>query len=142
MSKLSQTTGPAQIRVLHPDSGAAIDAFFNTAIAGNRILNFGSVDVGKGKLRLAFAETAEGALFPFQYHDGGNELALILAGQGLMEIDGDDQSRQVFPFKSGDLVFVPAGVTYQVRNTGSGTLRAWVIFAEETQCFWPDGSPA
>ena len=127
-----------EIRVVRPADRSASEAYFSTEIAGNTVTRFGLVDVGGPCLQVAYAQTDVGAHFPFQYHRGGIELAVILSGEGAMITE----DHKAYPFAGGDFVIVPAEITYRVVNKGEGELRAWIFFAEETRSSWPDGSPA
>ncbi len=127
-----------EIRVVRPADHSANEAYFSTQIAGNTVTRFGLVDVGGSCLQLAYAQTDAGAYFPLQYHRGGIELAVILSGEGAMITE----DHKAYPFEEGDIVIVPAEITYRVVNSGKGELRAWIFFSEETRSYWPDGSPA
>lgn len=80
------------------------------------VTRFGLVEVGGPCLQLAYAETDAGAQFPLQYHRGGTELAVMISGEGT--IVTDDQKE--YPFEGGDIVIVPADITYRVVNRGEG----------------------
>ena len=127
-----------EIRVVRPADRSAREAYFNAEIPVNTVTRFGLVDMGGLCLQLAYAETDAGAQFPLQYHRGGTELAVILAGEGAMVTN--DQKE--YSFEGGDILIVPADITYRVVNRGEGGLLAWLFFAEGTRSYWPDGSPA
>jgi mannose-6-phosphate isomerase-like protein (cupin superfamily) len=134
---------PAQVRVIHAADRATQDGFFATEIAGNRVANFGLVELGSARLKMALAETDGGAIFPFQYHLGGVEMAVIISGAGAIEVGEDQGAGRVYEFTSGDVVIVPPDLVYRVCNRRSEEkLLAWVFFAEGTASYWPDGSRA
>jgi mannose-6-phosphate isomerase-like protein (cupin superfamily) len=66
---------------------------------------------------------AEATLEPGQatqrhYHARSEEIYVLLAGEGEMEVDG--ATRRVGP---GDAILIPSGAWHQIRATGSGELR-------------------
>lgn len=136
-------SGGSQVRIIRAAGFAERDGFFATEIAGNRVANFGLVELGSGRLKMALAETDEGATFPFQYHVGGMELAVVIAGAGTIEVGESEAERSVYEFSSGDVVLIPPGLVYRVCNRRPDQkLLAWVLFAEETTSFWPGGERA
>ena len=62
------------------------------------------------KQSLAEATLAAGAATDRHYHRLSEEFYYLLAGRGLMEIDG--QNREVGP---GDAILIPAGAWHQIR---------------------------
>jgi quercetin dioxygenase-like cupin family protein len=142
---MTQQAGAAdtQVGVLRAADRATQDGFFATAIAGNRVATFGVVELGSGWLKMALAETDAGATFPFQYHTGGMELAVAVAGAGAIEVGEDEAERSVYEFSSGDVVLIPPGIVYRVCNRSTDQpLVAWIFFAEETTSYWPGGERA
>jgi mannose-6-phosphate isomerase-like protein (cupin superfamily) len=145
-----QSTGP--VRVLRPPHGTnEAKAFFTEPIPGNSVVSCGTVELGQAEapggrvaLSLAFASTAPGAIFPWQYHTGGSEVAFVVQGEGAIDVGpGDGRVLDSYPFEAGDLVLIEPGVIYQVRCTSSETpLRAWVGFSLGAESFWPDGRRA
>ncbi|HET8853436.1 MAG TPA: cupin domain-containing protein [Ktedonobacteraceae bacterium] len=131
-----------EIRVISPSERGTNGADVAADIAGNRLTRCGLIDMGGTCLKLALVQTQKGAVFPSQYHEGGNELAVILSGKGTIETEGDEGGRRVYPFEGGDLLFIPSGIAYRVVDRGEGELLAWVLFAEGAHSFWRDGSPA
>jgi mannose-6-phosphate isomerase-like protein (cupin superfamily) len=146
-----QTTAPVRVLRAPVDVGGS-QAFFAESIPGNSVAAFGEIELAppsdEGRptaLTLAFAITEPGAIFPWQYHSGGTEMALIVQGEGVIELDPGERRAKPdsFPFAAGDIVLIDAGVLYQVRNTSSTTpLRAWVSFPLGAASFWPDGRKA
>ncbi len=104
----------------------------------------GLIEFGSARLKMALAETDGGAFFPFQYHVGGGiEMAVIIAGAGAIEVGEHEDGRHSHEFTCGDIVFIPPGIIYRVCNRRTDEkLVAWVFFAESTQSYWPDGTPA
>jgi len=142
---MTQQTGPvcSQVRIIRAADRATKDGFFATEIAGNRAANFGLVELGSARLKMALAETDEGATFPFQYHVGGMEMAVVIAGAGAIEVGENEAERSAYEFSSGDVVLIPSGLVYRVCNRRQGEkLLAWVFFSEETTSYWPDGQRA
>jgi quercetin dioxygenase-like cupin family protein len=52
------------------------------------------------------------------------ELYYLLAGQGVVTIDGVD-----YPVEAGTAVFIPGNAAHGLRNTGQTTLRLFYVFA-------------
>lgn len=114
---------------------------FATPIVGSWVTPFGVIDLGSPRLKLALATTEGGEVFPAQYHTGGWEMAVILAGAGAIEVLG--ASAHCVTCERGDVVLIPPDIVYQVRNRRrTEPLIAWLFFVEEAQVFWPDGRPA
>jgi cupin superfamily acireductone dioxygenase involved in methionine salvage len=139
-----------EVRILRPaQPGAA--AYFGEEVIGSRVTALGSVDdlaVGPSGWRLALAETAAGETFPWQYHrhkegvDGIVEIAVILAGQGVIEVGEEDRVIGTFHFTAADVVLIPSDLLYRVRNTGDEPLRACLFFSAEATTYWADGREA
>ena len=133
----------SDIRIMRAADRAAQGSYFASEITGNRVANFGFVELGSGRLQVALAETDEGATFPAQYHTGGIEMAVIIAGAGAIEVGENETHRGVYEFTAGDIVLIPPQLVYRVCNRRADEkLLAWVFFAEETQSYWPDGRRA
>ncbi|RPJ34758.1 MAG: cupin domain-containing protein [Verrucomicrobiaceae bacterium] len=62
---------------------------------------------------LAEATLPAGGQTQRHYHKLSEEIYYLLAGRGVMEIDGE--SREVGP---GDAILIPAGAWHQIRATG------------------------
>lgn len=142
---MTQQAGAAetQVRIIRASDRATQEGFFADQIAGNRVANFGLIDLGSGWLKMALAETDAGATFPFQYHTGGMELAVAVAGAGAIEVGEDEAGRSVYEFSSGDVILIPPGIVYRVCNRSTDQpLVAWVIFPEGTGSYWPGGERA
>jgi mannose-6-phosphate isomerase-like protein (cupin superfamily) len=131
------------ICMIRPEMSIALPDLFATAIAGNRVAHVGRIELGSPRLTIALAETREGAVFPFQYHTGGMEMAVIISGSGVIEVGGELNVKACYEFTSGDIVLVPPDLLYRVVNRKSDEkLLAWVVFPEGTQSYWPDGRRA
>jgi hypothetical protein len=132
------------VRIMRAADRTVQGSYFSAEeIAGNRVANFGWVELGSGRLQVALAETDERETFPAQYHTGGVEMAVIIAGAGAIEVGENETYRGVYEFATGDIVLIPPQLVYRVCNrSASEKLLAWVFFAEETQSYWPDGRRA
>lgn len=127
------------VRIMRAADRAARDSYFASEIAGNRVASFGLVELGSGRLQVALAETDGGATFPAQYHTGGGEMAVIIAGAGAIEVGENETDREVYEFTTGDVVLIPPELVYRVCNRRADEkLLAWVFFGEETLSYWPD----
>jgi mannose-6-phosphate isomerase-like protein (cupin superfamily) len=143
MTKAYDRPGDGRVRILHIAERAAWGSFFASEMAGNRVADAGVVDLGSGRLQMALAETDGGATFPAQYHHGGGELAVIIAGAGAIEVVEGATPGEVSSFTAGDVVLIPPQLVYRVRNQSADEpLVAWVFCAEETRFYWPDGRRA
>ena len=70
-------------------------------------------DDGAGKFHMRHFEVEAGGCTPHHVHDYEHEI-LVLKGSGTARtVEGDR------PFKTGDVIFVPAGEKHQFCNTGS-----------------------
>ena len=69
-------------------------------------------DDGADTFHMRQFEVAPGGCTPHHEHDFEHEI-LILRGQGMAATPEGDRS-----FKTGDVIFVPAGEKHQFRNTG------------------------
>ena len=67
---------------------------------------------------LAEASLPAGGQTERHYHKLAEEIYFILDGQGLMEIDGEEQ-----PVTTNDAILIPPGAWHQITNTGSEALR-------------------
>ncbi len=133
----------SHVRVMRAADCAARGSYFASEIVGNRVANFGVVELGSGRLQVALAETDGGANFPDQYHTGSGEMAVIIAGAGAIEVGENETDRCVYEFTTGDVVLIPPQLVYRVYNRRAGEkLLAWVFFAGETEFYWPDGRRA
>src|SRR5438552_12840002 len=103
----------ARVRILRVADRAAWGNFFATEMAGNRVANVGIVDLGCGRLQVAWAETDGGASFPAQYHSGGGvEMAVIISGAGAIEVEEDETDREVYAFTARDVVRIAPPLVY------------------------------
>src|SRR5438270_5725351 len=95
------------VRVIRAADRTARGSYFASDIADNRVADFGLVELGSGLLQVALAETDEGATFPGQYHTGGREMAVIIAGAGAIEVGENETDRDVYEVTTGDVVLIP-----------------------------------
>lgn len=96
-------------------SGGGSDRFAAVLAAFGRQIGMGGLGV-----RVVAVEPGTRAA-PFGAGDGGDELFVILHGEGVYRCGGDS-----FPVKPGDVCAVPSGgpeVAHQIVNTGSKVLR-------------------
>ena len=133
-----------EVRVVRAADRATAGSYFQTPIEGNTVTYCGLIELGAARLKMALAVSDEEAFFPFQYHSGGGmEMAVIIAGEGAIEVGEHEDSRQSYAFRCGDIVFIPPGILYRVCNRRTDEkLVAWIFFAESTASYWPDGTPA
>ncbi len=133
-----------EVRVVRAADLKKASSYFQSPIAGNTLTPIGLIELGADRLKMALVETEVGAFFPFQYHKGGGmEMAVIIAGEGAIEVGEHEERRQRQAFSCGDIVFIPPGITYRVCNRRTDEkLVAWVFFAESTASYWPDSTPA
>ena len=75
------------------------------------------------ELIMVSAELEPGASGGEHYHHG-DEILYVLEGTSVLELDG----RPPVTLNAGDSYHVPAGVPHDVRNSGSITAKALVIF--------------
>ena len=73
---------------------------------------------GAAAQSLAEATLAPGAATQRHHHARTEEIYVVLAGSGRMEVEGDE--RDVGP---GDAVLIPAGARHQIRAGAAGELR-------------------
>jgi mannose-6-phosphate isomerase-like protein (cupin superfamily) len=141
------TTGVQVLRV--SEDTELRQTFFREQTPGTHVGDCGAVELGpaggacRAALTLAFAVTEPGAIFPWQYHTCGTEIAFIVQGEGAIEVGEDGTIEDAYPFAAGDLVLIGPDVIYRVRNSSDTTpLRAWVGFPLGIHSFWPDGREA
>jgi len=134
----------AEVRIVRAADRTTAGSYFQAPIEGNTVTHCGLIELGAARLKMALVETEAGAFFPFQYHAGGGmEMAVIIAGEGVIEVGEHEDKRQRQEFSCGDIVFIPPGILYRVCNRCTDEkLVAWVFFAENTTSYWPDGTPA
>ena len=89
------------------------DAAPFTTKDGSTIRVLLDADAGAANQSLAEAELAPGQATERHYHARSEELYVVLAGSGEMELDG--QRRHVAP---GDAVLIPPGARHQIRADG------------------------
>ncbi len=134
----------AEVRIVRAADRTTAGSSFQAPIEGNTVAHFGLIELGAARLRMALVETEAGAFFPFQYHGhGGMEMAVIIAGEGTIEVGEHEERRQRQEVSCGDIIFIPPGIIYRVCNRRTDEkVVAWVFFAESTTSYWPDGTPA
>jgi len=59
-----------------------------------------------------------------EVHEGEDQTLVFVEGEGEAVLEGE-----VSPVHSQSLVFVPAGTRHNFRNTGSGPLRLYTVYA-------------
>ena len=133
-----------EVRIVRAADRTTAGSYFQAPIEGNTVAHFGPIELGSARLNMALAETEAGAFFPFQYHAGGGmEMAVIIAGEGAIEVGEHEDRRQRYEFTCGDILFIPPGMIYRVCNRRTDEkLVAWIFFAESATSYWPDGKPA
>lgn len=143
MPQASETATKSVVHVIHAQP-ATQESSFPEAIEGNTVTNLGTVQIGMSSFRMACAETEAGAFFPPQYHQGGgNEMAVCISGEGAIVVGEEEACWQSYPFGAGDVLFIPPGIVYHVRNRSTDTpLIAWLLFGEKSVSYWPDGRMA
>jgi len=67
---------------------------------------------------LAEATLAPGQATERHYHRASEEIYMVLAGEGLLEVDGDKR-----PVGEGDAALIPPGAWHAIRNDAAGDLR-------------------
>jgi quercetin dioxygenase-like cupin family protein len=67
-------------------------------------------------------EVEAGGEIPAHTHPIETETAYVLAGQGVITIDGQD-----YVFEGGHNLTIPVGALHSVRNTGSGAISLLAI---------------
>jgi mannose-6-phosphate isomerase-like protein (cupin superfamily) len=127
-------------------------AFFGQTPTGNTAVSLATMELGSSELRVGYVTTRPGGLFPAQYHLGGPEIAFILQGQGCIEVLSEcyppasvhnEQPLYRVDLEPEDVVVIPEGLLYQVRNTTSARLlEALVCFPSQVSSYWPDGTLA
>ena len=73
---------------------------------------FGSV-----RMAITLVEGGPGSEQPMHSHPEAEQVYVIVAGNGVMRVDGEEQA--VGP---GTLVFIPPGANHAIRNVGSTSL--------------------
>lgn len=132
---------------------AAPIAFFDQIPMNNAAVLLATVQLGSAELRIGHVTTHAESSFPAQYHLGGPEIALVLQGQGCIEVLNEwytptsrwyyQQPLYQVSLELGDLILIPEQVLYQVHNTSSTSpLEALVCFPDQVCSFWPNGTSA
>lgn len=71
----------------------------------------------KGMLYVAYAMLQEGKAYEAHAHGDHEEVYYIISGNGTMTVNGETR-----PVRDGDAVFIPAGDTHSIANSGEGFL--------------------
>ena len=71
----------------------------------------------KGMLYVAYAMLQEGKAYEAHAHGDHEEVYYVISGKGQMTINGETRS-----IRDGDAVFIPAGDTHSIANTGEDFL--------------------
>lgn len=79
----------------------------------------------QGMLYVAYAMLQEGKAYEKHAHSDHEEVYFIISGNGEIEIE--DETRAI---RDGDAVFIPAGDTHSIRNTGEGFLKFLAFSAQ------------
>jgi 1,2-dihydroxy-3-keto-5-methylthiopentene dioxygenase len=101
----------------------------NSKANENRIYDFRTT-VGTISIIILTPETPESALAKFKpkhTHDD-DEIRLILAGEGVFTIWGEDGAAYDVPVKTGDFVFIPKGVVHTFLLTATHQITALRVF--------------
>lgn len=72
---------------------------------------------GSTRMAVTLVEGSPGSEQPMHSHPEGEQVYVIVAGNGLMRVDDEEQS--VGP---GTLVFIPPGANHAIRNVGRNQL--------------------
>ena len=71
----------------------------------------------EGMLYVAYAMLQEGKTYEAHAHGDHEEIYYIISGNGKITVNGE--TREI---RDGDAVYIPAGDTHSIGNTGSGFL--------------------
>ena len=82
-----------------------------------------SSDPSDPLMSITIARVEPGVTTAFHYLEGIDERHLAISGKGVMEV-GDLKPQEI---RSGDIVYIPAGVRQRVSNTGSEDLLFYCI---------------
>lgn len=82
----------------------------------------------EGMLYVAYAMLQEGKAYEAHAHGDHEEVYYIISGNGEMTVNGERR-----PIRDGDAVFIPAGDTHSIANTGTGFLVFLAFSAQVTQ---------
>ncbi len=102
------------------DDGAPGSVRWRTLVSGDR--------TPTRSLTVGVAELQPGATADFHTHrHAPPEVYYVLAGEGVVEIDGTDH-----PVRPGSAVFVPGHAVHGARNSGHETLRILYVFPTDS----------
>lgn len=82
----------------------------------------GGPDTGLNCLSAAFVTVDPGAVSPRHWHEATEEMYLVVAGQGVMHLDGAD-----YPVGPGDSISIPIGIVHAIGAVGPEPLILWVV---------------
>ena len=105
----------AQLRRPEPAEEALTDERCHILETGNR--------PDDPDLSVARARVQPGVTTRWHRLEGITERYLILAGEGLAEVEGMDPT----PVQPGDLLYIPAGRAQRIRNTGDADLLFYAL---------------
>ena len=105
-------------------------------LPGIRHRTLAGPDDGLSSLEVWSQSIAGHGATPPHQHDC-EEVVLVLAGQGLLAMDGADT-----PFQAGDTLIIPRGVVHQILNDGDQELRLFAALGmAPVRAAFPDGTP-
>ena len=105
-------------------------------LPGIRHRTLAGPDDGLSSLEVWSQSIAGHGATPPHQHDC-EEVVLILAGRGLLAMNGTDM-----PFQAGDTLIIPRGVAHQILNDGEHELRLFAALGmAPVRAAFPDGTP-
>lgn len=72
---------------------------------------------GSARMAITLVEGGPGSEQPMHSHPEAEQVYVIVAGNGVMRVDGEEQE-----VGRGTLVFIPPGAKHAIRNVGSKSL--------------------
>lgn len=82
--------------------------------------------------QLVLMTVQPGSRIDREVHDDTDQLIIVVEGVADVTLDGDTHRVQ-----AGQLAYIPAGTTHEVRNTGGDALKLYTIYAPPEH---PDGT--
>lgn len=105
-------------------------------LPGIRHRTLAGPDDGLSSLEVWSQSIAGHGATPPHTHDC-EEVVLILAGRGLLAMNGTDT-----PFQAGDTLIIPRGAVHQILNDGEQELRLFAALGmAPVRAAFPDGTP-
>lgn len=105
-------------------------------LPGIRHRTLAGPDDGLSSLEVWSQSIAGHGATPPHRHDC-EEVVLVLAGRGLLAMNGTD-----LPFQAGDTLIIPRGVVHQILNDGEHELRLFAVLGmAPVRAEFPDGTP-